>query len=792
MKFSIATASNRREKHWRNEEITWLDFIGRVGSTIRTNETMAEYRAMPKNRQDDLKDVGGYCAGKLKDGIRKSSTVEYRSMLTLDMDYADLDVWEQIINSAEYVCCVYSTHKHTPQKPRLRLVIPLLRNVTAEEYVAVGRRIAADIGIEQFDDTTYEPARLMYWPSTSKDAEFVFQSKEGSFLDPDAILARYTDWHDSSQLPVSSRQKEIVKCNISKQADPLEKEGMIGAFCRAYSVQAAIEKFLPDIYQPSAIGGDRYDYIPADSAAGVLVHDDGKFVFSHHATDPACGKLLNAFDLVRLHKYAEFDGDAADDTQASRLPSFKAMQALFVDDESVRQLLAEERQAQAAAAFTIVDENWQNRLDINKSGRVEGTLKNLILILENDPNLKGIVYNKLGDSIEAVSPVPWKKDNKWWRDVDDSRLVAYVDRVYGDFSQRNYITAINEVTDERAFHPIHEYLDSLPNWDGVERVDTLLMDYLGAEDNEYTRAVMRKHLCAAIARVYTPGCKFDPMLVLNGGQGIGKSTLISKLGGAWYSESLRLSDIHDKTGVEKLQGYWIMEIVELAGLKKADEETLRGFLSTQNDIFRASYGRRTAPHLRQCVFFGTTNAESGYLRDITGNRRFLHVKVHGGSTKLSWQMTKEEVDQIWSEALVRYKAGEPIILEDSLLEMAKEEQREAMETDDREGLVREYLDTSLPEDWSKMSKSERREYIQGWSLLKPEQDGKVIRTRVCVNEIWNECFGKDIANMRKYEGNEIRAIMARMEGWTKYIGGKDNKMKFHQYAVCLGYVRITE
>ncbi|WKB37226.1 virulence-associated E family protein [Terrilactibacillus sp. S3-3] len=160
------------------------------------------------------------------------------------------------------------------------------------------------------------------------------------------------------------------------------------------------------------------------------------------------------------------------------------------------------------------------------------------------------------------------------------------------------------------------------------------MDYLGASDNPYVRAVTRKTLCAAIARVLTPGIKFDSMLVLNGPQGAGKSTLIAKLGGDWFSDSLSLSDTKDKTAAEKLQGYWILEIGELAGLKKAEVETLRSFLSRQNDIYRASFGRRATPHLRQCVFFGTTNAEKGYLRDTTGNRRFWPVKTPGNGTKV--------------------------------------------------------------------------------------------------------------------------------------------------------------
>ena len=148
-------------------------------------------------------------------------------------DYADEDFWEQIELFFNFKCLIYSTHKHTAQTPRFRLIIPLSRPVTADEYTAVARRIAADIGIEQFDDTTYQPHRLMYWPSTSSDGEFVFQHRDGEEIDADAVLARYKDWHDTSEYPVSSRQKKIVSHALKKQADPLTKQGIVGAFCRA-------------------------------------------------------------------------------------------------------------------------------------------------------------------------------------------------------------------------------------------------------------------------------------------------------------------------------------------------------------------------------------------------------------------------------------------------------------------------------------------------------------------------------------------------------------------------------
>ena len=768
----IAVGNSRMDKKWKNREISWEDLCQRVSSTIRTTETVEEYRKLKKGAQDNIKDVGGFVGGQLREGRRKNGMVLCRSMLTLDMDYGEPGIWDEIDLLHDFRCCVYSTHKHTPEHPRLRMIIPLARGISEEEYPAVARMVAKEIGIDLFDDTTYEACRLMYWPSTSANGEFFYKTKEGPLLDPDAYLAKYADWHDASTWPVSSRQSEAVRRSITQQADPLGKPGIVGAFCRAYTIEEAIETFLFDVYEPSSMNG-RYDYIPADSAAGVVVYD-GKFAYSHHATDPVCGKLLNAFDLVRLHKFRELDENVGLDTPPGKLPSFKAMSDLALGDDKVKAVFAGERIAQAAAEFS--DEDWQNGLELDKSGHVKNTLRNLTLILENDPNLKGVVFNQLLDGMEIKGEVPWNHPSKFWRDADDAQLISYVDAHYGTFSARNYDIAVTKVADDRAYHPIREFIESLPEWDKIPRVDTLLVDYLGASDTAYVRAVTRKTLCAAISRVLRPGCKFDSMLVLNGPQGVGKSTLIAKLAGEWFSDSLNLGDTKDKTAAEKLQGYWILEIGELAGLKKAEVETLRSFLSRQNDIYRAAFGKRATPHLRQCVFFGTTNAESGYLRDTTGNRRFWPVKTPGNGKKQSWNLTHEEILQIWAEALVYVRQGEKLYLSAEMDALAKDEQREAMESDEREGLVREYLDTLLPERWAEMDLFERRNFLTGSDFGGLQEKGAVKRTSVSNMEIWCECFGKERANLRRTDSNELTGILARL-GWKR----ADNKVRIPLY-----------
>lgn len=268
--FNIATGLSRNTSVWKNGSITWEGLLDRLQSTTRTSETQGEYRNLSKSKQDDIKDVGGFVGGNLKNGKRKSGYVNSRSLLTLDADFADEDFCENIDMFAEYTYCIYSTHKHTAEKPRLRLIIPLSRDCSAEEYEAVARKIAENIGIDMFDDTTYQPQRLMYWPSTSIDGEYVFKHSENKPLDVDKVLASYNDWKDVSQWPTSSRTAKNKERLLKKQEDPTAKKGIIGAFCRTYGIHEVIKTFLSDVYSQCGTQ-DRYTYINGSTAAGLVI-----------------------------------------------------------------------------------------------------------------------------------------------------------------------------------------------------------------------------------------------------------------------------------------------------------------------------------------------------------------------------------------------------------------------------------------------------------------------------------------------------------------------------------------
>ena len=337
LKFDIAVAGSRKSTHWKPNQVTWSQLLERFKKPFETSETYEQYMQMSKADQDGLKDKGGFVGGKLREGKRKRGYVEGRQLLCLDMDFGTLDFWEGFTLLYDYTCCIHSTHKHSKENPRYRLVLPLSRSVSEEEYEAVARKIAEHLGIDLFDDTTYEPTRLMYWPSRSKDGEYFFDHQEGAILNVDEILSEYKDWHDCRQWPRSSRAKKIVHRELKLLGDPSVKEGIIGAFCSAYGIDEAIDTFLSDMYVAcDEAGPNRYTYSCGSTSGGAIVYDN-QYLYSHHSTDPAQGASRNSFDLVRLHLFGDLDEAVKEGTK--KLPSMKAMIELAQQDVKVKDTL---------------------------------------------------------------------------------------------------------------------------------------------------------------------------------------------------------------------------------------------------------------------------------------------------------------------------------------------------------------------------------------------------------------------------------------------------------------------
>lgn len=553
-------------------------------------------------------------AGTLKDNRRKAENVITRELIVLDADNIKPGETDKVLRTINGLGCsfaVYSTRKHASYKPRLRIIFPLDKPVGAEEYEAIARKIASIIDMEIMDPSTFEASRLMYWPSCSADSDYVFNYADKPFLSSDGMLTKYKNWKDYNEWPRLKNEAESITKEVQKQKDPLEKTGVVGAFCKTYDIDAAIDTFLADTYEKGTIA-NKYTYVKGSVANGATVYGDGKFLYSFHATDPASRTLCNSFDLVRIHKFGELDVDVKERTPISKHPSYTAMCEFALESDAIKMQLTQERYEKATAEFKDVDSEkpntneWMKTLEYNLSGALLKNATNAMLILENDSNLKDkFIYDRFTGRFLVIDNVPWsytKKFEKYtWSDTDEACLRNYMDRAYKFNAPNKIKDALSEIKNKRSIHVVQDYLNGL-KWDGVKRLDTLLIDYLGAVDTPYTRAIIRKTLVAAVARTMQEnGVKFDNMPILVGPQGIGKSTFLKKIGKEWFTDSINTFEGKDTAIL--LQRCLIVEIAELAAFGRMETNRLKQSISSQSDLFREPYDREAKEHPRHCVFF---------------------------------------------------------------------------------------------------------------------------------------------------------------------------------------------
>lgn len=788
---TISAAGSRKATQWPPQTLHWSEFVQRLQTPARGTETLAEYLRLKKSQQDDLKDVGGFVAGTLAGNRRKANAVTGRDIITLDMDNILPGGTQDVLRRVEGLGCayaVYSTRKHEPGRPRLRILLVTDRTVTADEYEPIARKLADLIGIEMCDPTTFEASRLMYWPSCCSNSEYIYYYGDKPFLSADGILDMYQDWRNVAEWPVVPGEEKKTKKLADRQEDPTTKAGVVGAFCRVYDIYSAMETFLPGVYEPVDNSPGRYTYTGGSTVGGVIVYDDGLFLYSHHATDPVSGQLVNAFDLVRHHRFTELDDDAKPNTPVNRLPSYIAMCELAVTDQPVAALLNQERYEKATQEFAVDPEgtDWMKKLQMSSTGALAKTINNVLVILENDPLLKGkLAFDEFANRVVTLGALPWDErgETRVWGDPDDAGMLHHLEHVYEmQIAEKRMYAAITLCAHKHKFNEVQDYLKSL-NWVGERIVDTLLIDYLGAEDNIYTRAVSRKSMVAAVARVMDPGCKYDYMPILSGPQGIGKSTFLRLLGRKWYSDSLQTFE--GKEAAEMIQGVWINELGELNGLTRSETNAVKQFLSRTEDIYREPYGRRTNIYPRKCVFFGTTN-DAEFLKDMTGNRRFWPVDVGlQKPTKDIFSDLENEVDQIWAEAFMYWQLGESLYLTGEAEEIALQEQEAHRESNTKEGIIQEFIERPTPVNWSNRGLAERRMYWSG-EFAKNQTEKTIPRDKICAAEVWCECFNKDISFMRRAETLEINNILSRIPGWKK---DKNGRQFGKPYGLQRGYSR---
>lgn len=409
-----------------------------------------------------------------------------------------------------------------------------------------------------------------------------------------------------------------------------------------------------------------------------------------------------------------------------------------------------------ALVFKFLDRNYDEDGNVKS---VKQLVHNFEIVMDKDSRFAGkIRLNEFAQQPYLYGSVPWENENncRAWSSHDDSALFSLIQADYGLKSRQDFADALKNVSMRNKFHPVRELLDSL-TWDGKEHIRSLLPEYLGAEDSDYTYQVMRLWMLGAVSRVYKPGSKFDYTIILQGSQGIGKSTFLKlmALDDSWFNDSLDSLD-SDKA-VQSLTGSWIIELAELKSLARTagGVESVKRFLTATQDKYRIPYERRADTFYRQCVFAGTTNKDD-FLQDETGNRRFLIVQtgVKKPSKSLFVPEIMDTIKLAWAEAVHIWKNEKPqLILPEAYMQEAKELHEANMADDGKRGIILDYL------------------------------EGK---TQVCAREIWFEAL-KETIPPKNWQASEINNIVAKIPGWERL----KTPRKFDGYGQQRGFRKIA-
>ena len=824
----------------RVENVTWTwgRMVERLQQPTRDPYTLEQFQSLPADTQLKRKNNGYYVGAHFKHGIRKKVGESARSLLTMDIDQgtpdliAALQLGQSGLGDIEYVA--YSTRQHKADKPRVRIVIPMREPLDLDKFEPITRILAEklDGDMMMVDAVSFREAQFMYWPSVCKGEEFLFIHNRGPWIDPDTVLEKFGDWQDYANLPRSAREIDLRKSE-AKAPDPRSKRNVVGAWCRLHDIHDTISEHLSHVYEATEWGDDgvptRYTYKPGTTANGVVVYDDNQYIYSHHGTDPCGGRLVNSFDLRRIHQFGELDEKApAKIEDVTKLKSYEALKKELQEDPEIVTELRQINYGDADDAWDDVEEveedadeeeveadeiaqninkkirlnssppaekddlgkDWQAKLDTTGDGIIRNSLHNVIVLLENAPHFRGrfgydafLSENVVLKSITSISlqiqALGRHKDNPVGRvtklHLSASRAILEAPR--GErkagwglrVTARDLEEAHRIVSSRRTVHPIKDWLETL-EWDGVRRMNELWIRACHTSDNPYFRQTAKMWLTAAVARVYSPGCKFDFAPIIEGPQGLFKSTLLTVLGGVWTGETEGHFD-DKKKFVESTQGFWIVEIPELVQFQRSEVEAIKACLSRKADHVRLSYEPFAMTYYRQHVMAGTTN-QANYLKDRTGNRRFWPIPCGPGQIDLAW--VQENRVQIWAEAVHTYKkmrekqpTGDlPLYLSNkeaaAYALMLQGEKVVEDGSSDLAGLIERFLETPVPVGQATCG----AEPGDHGDTFGDDNEKLIKRNLTCGHEIWEKALGGRKIDYSQRKANEITQAMERVPGWV--------------------------
>lgn len=748
---AIATAPKRDSKTWKNDVVTWDEFKAWLASP------------------DNKKESGNYVLGRLQGTRRSKRTLEARSALSLDVDFAQPGFLTDV-QMLPFNLVWHTTYSSTPESPRYRIIIPLDREVNPAEYVACVMVVMDMLGTEQFDQGSTQPERYMFKPAAQKPDFYDWGEVEGPIACADDLVMKIDSIVADYTAPQPSRRKR----------DPFKIEGVVGAFNRVY---ADLDDLIADFDLPYDKVGEKWMLRGSLGAPGMgPVPDREGLWYSFHACDPAFMQTCSAFDLVRAHLFGELDEDAKPGTPVNKLPSHARMldEVMNADPVVADKVMGETWRTDFGGSDAVAapasptpartapsgpvtapsgGADWRTGLALSQAGSVRDTLDNWDLILANDEVFTSLVYNEVTLAIEPTRDLPWRPVTRsggtWMGKADGDMLALHLERTVRLKVPQNRIEAmVQKAAFSRRVSPVADYLNSLV-WDGQPRVETCLP---GVKVDEFTRLAARKSLVAAVGRALDPGVKWDHSLILYGGEGLGKSLWIERMSKGWTAE---LGDLRLKDTLQIVARTWIAVADEGHSLKRADSNVMKAFMTRRNDVYRAPYDTVPTEHPRRCVVWGSTNEET-FLRREAGNRRFLIVEC--GPYDID-AVTPEYVDQVWAEAVTMYRAGERLWLDSDESEKAVEAREIFTEENPLVGQIGAYLDMPVPPDWYKMSGAARFTYRQNYLEMGLDADVEMmVQDRVCALQVWYEVLNGN-RKPQQVELREINEAIRELEEW---------------------------
>ena len=429
-------------------------------------------------------------------------------------------------------------------------------------------------------------------------------------------------------------------------------------------------------------------------------------------------------------------------------------------------------------------EQVRSSLEQTEKGKVSNAAANYKRVFQLDPLLKGAIRkNLLTERVDIVKPLGWYRDSPTLTDVDIKYLLLYFEENYGLTIEKKIQDAVMVIANENRYHPVRDFLNAL-QWDGIERIRYCLHRFLGADADDYTCEAMRLFLLGAISRAFRPGCKFEIMLCLVGGQGAGKSTFFRLLAvkDEWFSDDLRKLD--DDNVYRKLQGHWIIEMSEMMATANAKSiEEIKSFLSRQKEVYKIPYETHPADRPRQCVFGGTSNALDFLPLDRSGNRRFIPVMVYPEQAEVhileDEAASRAYISQMWAEAMEIYRSGMfKLSFSPAMQRYLKEHQRDFMPEDTKAGMIQAYLDKYTGE-----TVCSKQLYKEALNHTFDEPKQWEIRE---INEIMNQC----ITGWNYFSNPRMFAEYGRQKGWEREIPATDTDNPPEKSMD--GFVEVTE